>query len=95
MQVIIKETRELVNLEYINENGIDIALDIMGNWGFTVTGYDEYCTPVMHAEDVAWWADILERMENLEAAGVDWDSCEFRCETDLGMMVEDLERANA
>lgn len=91
MRVINKETCEICELEYIDESGIDVAPDIMGNWGFKVDFYNEYNTPVMHDYEIQWWADIFKRLERIDEAGVDWEIHVFKCPYDLYELVKEME----
>lgn len=92
MRAIIYGTDMVVKFSCTDREGNEVAGGIMHNWGAEFCGYDaDRGMHIIKWADAEWWFDILSRIEKLEAAGVDWNSCDFRCETDLGMVVEDLE----
>lgn len=95
MKAVVYGTTRIVNFSCIDREGKQVAGAIMHHWNADFCDYDD--DRDMHI--IKWavalrWLDVLARIEKLEAAGVDWDACDYRDEFSLIMMVEDLERAN-
>lgn len=92
MKAAVLGTTRIVNFSCIDREGKQVAGAIMHYWGANFCGYDDdRDMHIINWADAGWWRNILARIEKLEAAGVDWDSCDYRDESSLIMMVQDLE----
>lgn len=95
MKAVILETRKVVDFSCIDRDGNQAAGAIMHRWNAEFCGYDDYRDMhIIKWADALQWLDMLARIEKLEAAGVDWDVCDYRDKNNLIMVLEDLEREN-
>ena len=95
MKAVILGTRKVVEFSCIDREGNQVAGAAMHRWGAELCGYDDDLDMhIIKWADALRWLDMLARIEKLEAAGVDWDACDYRDESSLITMIEDLEHNN-